>query len=478
MKLEILYSVTNSSYEQTLHRLFELKTSQYSEKIAVSFKGTSITYYELNKKANYLATLLMERGAGNESPVVLILDRSIEMMISILAVLKTGSCYLPLNPSQPINRTNKIIELSGASIILHNTELDKEILKISSIDVNNVSYPVSDVPNLNIHVKPDNLAYIIYTSGSTGEPKGVMIEHRSVINRLFWMQDSYPLFKSDIVMQKTPYTFDVSVWELFGWYLNGSILHFLEPGAEKEPHTIAEVIEREKITIIHFVPSMLSLFLEYIDKYSSFNQIKSIRRVCCSGEALQVEQVKRFKKVISKNIPAELYNLYGPTEATVEVSFYDCLKNKYNFIPIGKAITNVDLYVLNEKGEVLPPGETGELYIGGVCLARGYFNKPELTNEKFKVNPYLNKRLYSTGDLATFLEDGNIKYLGRIDNQVKIRGNRVELGEIESCLLGFNGIKDSAVIAPMDEKGNAYLGAYFISDRVISTRGTKTLYTK
>ncbi len=461
---DLIYS-QNHNPEQTLHRVFEKRAVLYSENKAISFADISLTYYELNRRANYLASKLLEKGAGNESPVVLLLDRSLEMMISILAVLKTGSCYLPLSPDLPISRTNKILELSGASIVLYNTDFNEEMSKkVFSLDVNSISYPQADVPNLHIDVKPDNLAYIIYTSGSTGEPKGVMIEHKSVINRLLWMQEKYPLTGSDIVMQKTPYTFDVSIWELFGWYLNGSVLHFLTPGAEKEPETIAEEIQREKVSIIHFVPSMLTLFLEYIDTYGSLKSVDSIRRVSCSGEAILTDHVNKFKNVMNKNRRVELYNLYGPTEATVEVSFFDCLDNRHDFVPIGKAIDNVELYVLDEHGEILPPGSSGELFIGGVCLARGYFNRPELTDEKFKVNSTLGKRLYSTGDLATYLDDGNIKYLGRIDNQVKIRGNRVELGEIESCLLSFNGILEAAVTAPIDENGNAYLGAYIVAE--------------
>lgn len=464
---KFIYS-QNHNLEQTLHRVFEKRADQYSEKKAISFSGKYLTYYELNRRANYLASMLLEKGAGNETPVVLLLDRSLEMMISILAVLKTGSCYLPLSPDLPISRTNKILDLSGSTIVLYNTDLNKEMSKdLFSLDVNSINFPQADIPNLHIDIKPENLAYIIYTSGSTGEPKGVMIEHKSVINRLLWMQEKYPLTESDIVMQKTPYTFDVSVWELFGWYLNGSVLHFLAPGAEKEPATIAEEIQREKISIIHFVPSMLTLFLEYIDKYGSTKSVDTIRRVSCSGEAILTDHVNKFKKVMNKNRRVELYNLYGPTEATVEVSIFDCLNNKHDFVPIGKPIDNVELYVLDKSGEVLPPGTTGELFIGGVCLARGYFNKPDLTDDKFKINPVLGKRLYSTGDLATYLDDGNIKYIGRIDNQVKIRGNRVELGEIESCLLSFVGIFEAAVIALTDENGSAYLGAYIVAESKI-----------
>ncbi|MGL1892774.1 MAG: amino acid adenylation domain-containing protein [Spirochaetaceae bacterium] len=453
---------------QTLHGIFEDKVLEYPDNIAVTFKELSITYRELNRRANILANMLIELGAGEESPVALLLDRSKEMMIAILAVLKAGSCYLPMSPDQPIKRTEKIVELSGAKIVLCNKDCGEGKKEgIVKLDLRTIEYGVEDVPNLDIGVKPGNLAYIIYTSGSTGEPKGVMVEHKSVINRLLWMQEEYPLNEDDVIMQKTPYTFDVSVWELFAWYLTGSRLHFLIPGAEKEPLTIIESIFKQKITIIHFVPSMLTLFLEYLDGFGSIDHIKTIRRVSCSGEAINTEHVNRFREIVREYIPAELYNLYGPTEATVEVSIFDCLANIHNFVPIGKPIDNVEIYILDANGVVLPTGQSGELHIGGVCLARGYFNKPDLTNGSFKFHEGLQKRLYSTGDLGTYLDDGNIKYQGRIDNQVKIRGNRVELGEIESCLLSIESVSEVAVIAPVDENGNAYLGAYIIADEEI-----------
>lgn len=451
---------------QTLHSIFEEKVLEYPDNIAVTFEELSITYKELNRRANVLATILVGKGVGGEAPVVLVLDRSKEMMIAILAVLKAGGCYLPLSPDQPVKRTEKIIELSGSKIILCNSSCgDGSVGEgVTKLDLRTVDYGVVDVPNLNVSVSPENLAYIIYTSGSTGEPKGVMIEHKSVINRIFWVQDVHPLNENDVVMQKTPYIFDVSVWELFGWYLKGSRLHFLTPGAEKEPITIIETIYKQKITIIHFVPSMFTLFLEYLDGFGSIDRIKTLRRINSSGEAISPSHVNRFKRIIREHFPVELYNLYGPTEATVDVSFFDCLSNKHGFVPIGKAIDNVELYVLDEKGDVLPPGLSGELFIGGVCLARGYFNKPDLTADKFKYHAGLKKRLYSTGDIAAYLDDGNIKYLGRIDSQVKIRGNRVELGEIENCLLSLESIIDVAVLAPVDEDGNAYLGVYYIAD--------------
>lgn len=447
---------------QTVHSLFESKVLEYRDKKAVSFQGIYLTYWELNRRANFLAQKLLALGAGNESPIVLLLNRSIEMIISILAVLKTGSCYLPLSIEQPISRTKKIIELSGTKIVIYNMNLVEDDLGLCTfIDTRSITYPQGDFNNIDIQIKPTNLAYIIYTSGSSGEPKGVMIEHRSVLNRLFWMQDKYPLNDSDVVLQKTPYTFDVSVWEFFGWFVSGSSLHFLIPGGEKEPITIVEEIYKEKVTIIHFVPSMLTLFLEFMANFGSMDHIKTLRRVSCSGESLLKLHCEKFYSLFDSSI--ELFNLYGPTEATIEVTSYDCINCDTPFVPIGKPIDNVGIYILDSNGKIVTPGILGELHIGGVCLARGYFKRDDLTSKKFRIHETVNKRLYSTGDLAMYLEDGNIRYYGRLDNQVKIRGNRVELGEIEMCLSKFPGIVESAVIAPIDNSGNAYLGAYYVS---------------
>lgn len=460
----------NYNLENTLHGIFEKSVIKYGEKKAISYNNTRLSYSELNQRANFVANLLLEMGCSKESPVVLVMDRSLEMMISILAVLKAGCCYLPVSPEQPLARIEKLIHLSKSNMVIYNNDIVEDLYSnCNKIDIRSISYSdITKILNLNLDIDPNNLAYIIYTSGSTGEPKGVMLEHKAVINRLFWMQDKYSIEENDVLLQKTPYTFDVSVWELFWWFFNGSALHFLNPGEEKEPEAIINAIDRHGITNIHFVPSMLSLFLEYIEKIGSVERIKNLKRVICSGEALSTVHVNNFAKLISNVNKATIHNLYGPTEAAIDVTYYDCVGNESDFVPIGKPVSNVQLFVLNKEGDLLPPGKVGELHISGVCLARGYFNRQDLTREKFIYNEELNLRMYKTGDLATFLDDGNIKYLGRIDSQVKIRGNRVELGEIETCISKFPGIIDVAVNAPVDESGNAFLGAYYISNKELS----------
>ncbi|MBW7477878.1 amino acid adenylation domain-containing protein, partial [Paenibacillus oenotherae] len=289
----------------------------------------------------------------------------------------------------------------------------------------------------------DNLAYIIYTSGSTGLPKGVMVEHRSLMNRLYWMQKQYPLTGDDVILQKTPYTFDVSVWELLWWMLSGASLCLLGPGGEKDPQQIRDAIVRYRVTTMHFVPSMLTAFL-----HACPSGLSSLKQVFASGEALVIKQVNEFKELLYKPYNTRLANLYGPTEATIDVSYFDCDQAaKPGIIPIGKPIDNTQLYVLDGRQEVQPIGVPGELYIGGAGLARGYVNRAELTEEKFIANPYRpGERMYRTGDLARWQPDGTVEYLGRIDHQVKIRGYRIELGEIEAQLLKVEGVKEAAVL--------------------------------
>ena len=316
-------------------------------------------------------------------------------------------------------------------------------------------------------IKPHNLAYVIYTSGSTGRPKGVMIEHYSVINRLNWMQKKYPIDGNDTILQKTPITFDVSIWELFWWIFNGAKVCFLVPEGEKDPQKIVAAIEKYMITTIHFVPSMLNSFLEYIEARKCSEQVKNLRQVFASGEALDKSLVRKFNQILNQPYNIKLHNLYGPTEATVDVSYFDCADSeKYSTVPIGKPIDNIKLYVLNYNYVPQPIDVVGELCIGGDGLARGYINRPELTAEKFVPNPFIpGERLYKTGDLARWLLDGNIEFLGRMDNQVKIRGNRIELGEIESQLLRNEMIREAVVITKEDNNGDKQLYAYYTSDR-------------
>ena len=330
--------------------------------------------------------------------------------------------------------------------------------------------------------KPDDLAYVIYTSGSTGKPKGVMIEHRSVINRLHWMQHAYPIARQDVILQKTPYYFDVSVWELFWWALEGSKLSFLAPGGERNPLTIVATVKKHHVSIMHFVPSMLNVFLEYLEGKAADvvkRDLASVRRVFASGEALTPSHVRKFNDVWSSKTGARLTNLYGPTEATVDVTYFDSpLHNNFEDIPIGRPIHNTRLYVLRD-GQQMPIGEPGELCIAGIGLARGYLNNEFLTAQKFTDNPInRGERIYHTGDVARWLPDGNVEYLGREDHQVKIRGLRIELGEIENTIREYPAITDCIAMVKKYSESVILIVAYVVCKSDVEIEGLKAYLKK
>jgi D-alanine--poly(phosphoribitol) ligase subunit 1 len=322
--------------------------------------------------------------------------------------------------------------------------------------------PAAPLANVN---SPQDLAYVIYTSGSTGRPKGVMIEHRSAINRMHWMQRAYPLGPDDVILQKTPYYFDVSVWEQFWWALEGAQVCFLAPGAERNPMGIVSTIKKNKVSVLHFVPSMLSVFLEYVESKgdAAAANLASVRYVFCSGEALSAEHVKRFNRFWGGKTGARLINLYGPTEATVDVTYFDCPTNDdFNIVPIGRPIDNTKLYILRE-GRQVAIGDVGELCLAGVQLARGYINSKKLTDEKFSDNPANpGERIYRTGDIARWLPDGNVEYLGREDHQVKIRGLRIELGEIENSIRQFAGVVECVAVVKKYSETVILIVAYVV----------------
>jgi microcystin synthetase protein McyA len=331
--------------------------------------------------------------------------------------------------------------------------------------IDKISLENEDRNNIECSQSSNDRAYIIYTSGSTGTPKGTIIKHKSVINRLFWMQERYQLVESDVIMQKTPYTFDVSVWELFWWSFFGASVCILNQGAEKEPYDIINCVYENKVTVMHFVPSMLKAFLEYVvitydEKY--ITQLSSLRTVFSGGEALSLTTVNEFNRILNRDNKKQIVNLYGPTEATVDVSYYDCtdLEN-LRIMPIGAPISNTRLYVMR-NGKLCPIGMKGELCIGGIGLAEGYLGNEELTNEKFQYEESIGERIYKTGDDARVLFDGNIEYLGRNDNQVKIRGFRVELDEIENLINEKEFVSDSVVFVDEDKSNSKQLVACIV----------------
>jgi len=429
------------------------------------FGVSSLTFAELNERANQLAHSLRAMGVRPGHIVALMVERSFAMMIGILGIIKAGAAYLPLSPDNPAARTEYMLKDAGVKVLLvHNKTAGKTTFDGRMVNLDDLGIYVGPIENPVIVSQAHDLAYVIYTSGSTGKPKGVMIEQRSVVNRLHWMQRAYPIGADDVILQKTPYYFDVSVWELFWWALQGAKLSFLMPGGEGLPLAIIEAIRKHRVTVLHFVPSMLNIFLEYLDGKDDrvFEGLASVRRIFVSGEALTPSHVKKFNNILGKRTGARLTNLYGPTEATVDVSYYDCpTHNEFESIPIGKPIQNLRFYIMRDSRQVAI-GETGELCIAGVGLARGYLNNLELTNEKFVDSSDLGERIYRTGDVARWLPDGNVEYLGREDHQVKIRGLRIELGEIENTIREYPAIADCVCVTRKYSENVILIIAYLV----------------
>lgn len=480
-KYNILYNFNNTSInfpaDKTILHFFEDQVDKTPDHVALIFGNSILTYKELSNRSTSIANELLQKGVCDNSIVCIIADRSLEMLIGIFGIIKAGCAYLPISPAYPEARKRFILEDSKAPVLIkQNQDVDRINYSCEEMVLDDENIYKNGLTPMSKEVK-GKLAYIIYTSGTTGKPKGAMIDHSSLVNRLIWMQKKYSTDSSDTLIQKTPFTFDVSVWELFLWLMNGARLSILTPDGEKIPQKIIETICKDKVSVIHFVPSMLKMFLEYFSVYSSENilKISSIKNVICSGEALSKDDVNKFYSLASKLEGLKLSNLYGPTEATIDVSYFDCSESTdYLSVPIGKPIDNTQLYILSEAMHLQPVGVSGELYIGGVGLSRGYLNRPELSNEKFIPNPFADgSRLYKTGDLAKWLPDGNIEFLGRIDSQVKIRGFRIELKEIEMSLLKVKEIEDVVVIDRKDTANQEYICAYYISKTLLETEEIK-----
>jgi amino acid adenylation domain-containing protein len=467
----------------TLHALFEAQVRQRPLQPAVFCDhdhvwGTAIfTYEQLNEKANQLARRLRAEGVVPGGIVAVLAERSFAMLIGLYGVLKAGGAYLPLSPEDPPERINYIVADAGARVVLvHGATALKAPANVPAIDLEKPDVYAGPTSNLAVVNRPDDLAYVIYTSGSTGKPKGVMIEHRSVVNRLHWMQQAYAIDERDVLLQKTPYYFDVSVWELFWGLIEGASLCLLRPNGERAPQVLLETVRKHRVSVLHFVPSMLGVFLEYLDGRPEkvTGPLSSLRRVFASGEALSPAHVRKFNAVVGAATGCRLTNLYGPTEATVDVTYFDCpAEGDIDCVPIGRPIQNIRAYVLRD-GQPMPVGETGELCLAGVGLARGYLNNPKLTAERFVENPAVpGERIYRTGDLARWLPDGNLEYLGREDHQVKIRGLRIELGEIENTIRKFPSVADCVVVTKAYSESIVVIIAYLVAREKIDLGALK-----
>ena len=436
---------------ETVHSLFEQQVARSPSAEAVVFEDETVTYGQLNRRASALAHRLRRQGVTAEVMVGIRMERSIEMMVGLLGILKAGGAYVPVDPAYPAERTRFLLEDSGVAVLLTQARLLKSLPAVGChtivLDAGERSFAAEEASNPGATAGSRNLAYMIYTSGSTGKPKGAMNEHRGIINRLLWQQTVRPLAPGDSVLQKTTFSFDVSVWELFLPLLAGARLVMARPGGQQDPDYLIRTIREQRITLVHFVPSMLRMFLTARD----VETCTGIEHIMCSGEALPADVVE----TCHRKLPATVHNLYGPTEAAVEVTYWECPRDwPARTIPIGRPIANTRLPILKENLEIVAPGEAGELHIGGIQVSRGYHRRPELTRERFIRDPFdasPEARLYKTGDLARMREDGAIEYLGRIDHQVKIRGHRVELGEIETVLNRHPAVRAAVVAADEDD---------------------------
>ncbi|MBQ4862208.1 amino acid adenylation domain-containing protein [Pseudoalteromonas sp. MMG013] len=458
-------------HDLCIHSQIEAQAARTPESIAVVFESQQVSYSTLNQRANQLAAYLIEQGVKPDSLVGICAERSVEMVVAILATLKAGGAYVPLDPTLPQQRLSYIVQDAKPSIIIGQKRFTDITdyqgsaffaLDDPSSDTQLMRYSNDNPDAIKLGLTSKNLAYVIYTSGSTGQPKGVMVEHQALVNRIDWMQQyDYALTSEDRMLQKAPFTFDISVEEFMWPLIAGATLIVARAEGHKDPSYLCDLIAAQQVTTLHFVPSMLAIMLQQ-DQWS---KCLSVKRVFCGGEALSADLVKRFHTLH----PAELHNLYGPTEATIDVSYWATERDaQAAIVPIGKPINNIQFYVLDAHFNRVPVGACGELYIGGVGLARCYVNQPQLTTERFIANPFSkenNARLYKTGDLVRFDKNGNLEYLGRIDDQVKVRGFRIELGEIEAHLKHLENIEEVAV-AMKGEGASANLVAYLVTNDV------------
>ncbi|HET9380981.1 MAG TPA: amino acid adenylation domain-containing protein [Streptomyces sp.] len=453
------FNATDTAYETDtpVQQLFERQAARTPERTATVDEHRALTFAELNARANALAWELREHhGVGAGTLVALHMDRGVDMTAAVLGVLKAGGAYLPLSTTDPADRVAAVLEDSGATVLLADTARAGAAAAPgrTAVDVTAFLADASRTDNPPPLAGPDDLAYCIYTSGSTGVPNGVLVEHRGLVNRLRWTTEHLGLTDRDVVLQKTPYVFDVSVWELLLPCVTGARQVMLAPGGQSDPGLIRDTVERHGVTLLHFVPSMLSQYLSALD-----GGLTGVRHVVCSGEELGRDLATRFFAATG-GTGTRLHNYYGPTEATVDVSLLE-VTDTPGPVTIGRPAANTRLYVLDDQGRPCPVGVPGELYISGVQVARGYLNRPEKTALTFTADPFRpGARMYRTGDAARWQENGEILYLGRRDRQVKLRGFRIEPGEIEEALAGQEGVERAVVLARKDTAGADALWAY------------------
>ncbi|WP_460727184.1 amino acid adenylation domain-containing protein, partial [Nocardia heshunensis] len=444
----------------TLLSQFEAQAARTPEAVAIGFEGTALSYGEFAARVNRLARHLIASGVGPDTLVALGIRRSTDLVVAMYAVLAAGGAYVPLDLDQPADRIEYVLETAQPVAVL-TTSRDgfgynaAPVLVIDTLDVSGYSDAVVTDADRVAPLRSSNAAYVIFTSGSTGRPKGVAVSHAAAVNQIAWITSEYALSADDVVLLKTPQTFDVSVWELFGPLAVGGRMVVATPDGHRDPGYLAEVIAAEGVTITSFVPSMLSVFATSVDAA----QLSSLRALLIAGEALTSDVVHAFRKVSS----AELHNLYGPTEFTVHATYAPVADDVQGAVPIGRPVWNAQAYILDARLHPVAPGVAGELYLAGSQLARGYVGRADLTADRFVANPLgFGERMYRTGDLVRWNADGSITYLGRTDFQVKLRGLRIELGEIESALTGHDSVAQAVVVMNSDPRTGDRLVGYVV----------------
>jgi amino acid adenylation domain-containing protein len=459
-----------------LHELVSAQVMRTPDAVAVQFDSESLTYAELDRRANQLARLLHARGVAPGALVGVCLERSLSLVVSLLAVLKAGAGYVPLDPEYPPDRLAAMLEDAEPPVVVTRSDLHPLLPPLpsgaSSICVDTERHAIdSQLTSAPEGVVSGELAYVIFTSGSTGRPKGAQNHHRGIVNRLTWMQSQYGLGPDDAVLQKTPASFDVSVWEFFWPLIAGARLVLARPGGHKDPDYLCDLIVSEGITVCHFVPSMLRAFLEGVQLRSPAVAAalrSGLRHVICSGEALDRPLQDQFFDILAGTDGPALHNLYGPTECAVDVTHWTCrAEDTHATVPIGRPIANTRVYVLDPRGNPAPVGVSGELHLGGVQVGAGYRNRPDLTAERFVPDPFTElagARLYRTGDRVAWADDGVLEFQGRLDSQVKLRGFRIELGEIEAVLGRAGAVAAAAVAISRGPGGEPRLVGYYVAE--------------
>jgi amino acid adenylation domain-containing protein len=455
---------------ENLHELIEQQAERSGEAVAVVFEGEQLTYAELNRRAKQLAHYLRAQGVSCNDIVGVLMERSVEMVVALLGILKAGAAYLPLDPAYPGERLSFMFADAGLRFIISHQAVeamlpallsDASAIDVLLLDAEWATVATQPSSTTSVHAAPDNLAYVLYTSGSTGQPKGVMISQGAICNHMLWMQERFPLRANDAILQKTPFSFDASVWEFYAPLLAGARLVMARPGGHQDAAYLVEVMEREGVTRLQCVPTLLRMLVSE----GGLERCTQLREVFSGGEVLGHELAE---SLLRANSAMKLYNLYGPTEATIDATWQEAERDRVyagEEIGIGRPIANMQMYVLDAEMQVVPVGMAGELYIGGAGLARGYLNRPVLTAERFLPHPYSEEegaRLYRTGDMVRWLDRGELVYVGRMDAQVKLRGFRVELGEIEARLSEHHLVKECAVSVFEHGPGDKRLVAYVV----------------